>query len=117
MTGSLDPRVPEASAAGFATDMAVYERGRPSYPPDAVAWLVEGLGIGPGRRVVDLAAGPGKQTPLLVPPGADVTGPAGSGRLPVRAHPAAGGYGPAAAAGGWPAAAGGRAGSGRARRR
>jgi SAM-dependent methyltransferase len=65
--------VPEASAAGFATDMAVYERGRPSYPPDVVAWLVDGLGIGPGRRVVDLAAGTGKLTRLLVPTGADIT--------------------------------------------
>lgn len=73
MNGPLDDRVPEASAAGFAADMSVYERGRPSYPADAVAWLVDGLGIGPGRRVVDLAAGTGKLTRLLLPTGADVT--------------------------------------------
>lgn len=52
--------------------MSVYERGRPSYPADAVAWLVDGLGIGPGTTVVDLAAGTGKFTRLLLPTGADV---------------------------------------------
>lgn len=50
--------------------MSVYERGRPSYPADAVQWLVDGLAIGPGRDVVDLAAGTGKFTRLLVPTGA-----------------------------------------------
>jgi len=69
---TLDRRVPATSAAGFATDMSVYERGRPSYPADAVAWLVDGLAIGPGRDVVDLAAGTGKFTRLLLPTGARV---------------------------------------------
>jgi ubiquinone/menaquinone biosynthesis C-methylase UbiE len=73
VTEPLDPRVPQASAAGFSTDMAVYERGRPSYPDDVIEWLVEGLGIGAGRRVVDLAAGTGKLTRLLEPTGADIT--------------------------------------------
>lgn len=68
----LDPRVPPTSAAGFSVDMSVYERGRPSYPADAVAWLVGGLGIGPGADVVDLAAGTGKFTRLLVPTGARI---------------------------------------------
>ena len=56
--------VHEVAAAGFS-DPADYEAARPSYPPDAVAWLVENLRIGPGRRVVDLAAGTGKLTRLL----------------------------------------------------
>ncbi len=66
--------VHEAAAIGFgtATTAEAYERGRPSYHPEAVAWLVEGLGIGPGRRVVDLAAGTGKLTRLLLPTGADL---------------------------------------------
>jgi SAM-dependent methyltransferase len=68
-----DVRVPAASAAGFGGDMSVYERGRPSYPCDAVAWLVDGLGIGPGREVLDLAAGTGKLTRLLTSSGAHVT--------------------------------------------
>ena len=53
--------------------MSVYERGRPSYPADAVAWLVDGLTIAPGRSVLDLAAGTGKFTRLLVATGADIT--------------------------------------------
>jgi SAM-dependent methyltransferase len=61
-----------AAAVGFDQGAASYERGRPSYPPDAVRWLVDGLGIGPGRRVLDLAAGTGKFTRLLVPTGADL---------------------------------------------
>jgi len=58
--------VHEVAAAGFS-DAVDYEAARPSYPPDAVAWLVEHLRIGPGARVVDLAAGTGKLTRLLAP--------------------------------------------------
>ena len=61
-----------AAAVGFEQGAASYEQGRPSYPADTVEWLVEGLGIGPGRRVLDLAAGTGKFTRLLVPAGADL---------------------------------------------
>jgi SAM-dependent methyltransferase len=61
--------VHEIAAAGFS-DAADYEAARPSYPPDAVAWFVEHLRIGPGARVVDLAAGTGKLTRLLAPAGA-----------------------------------------------
>jgi SAM-dependent methyltransferase len=45
---------------------------RPEYPPEAVAWLVDRLGIGAGSVVVDLAAGTGKLTRALVPTGARV---------------------------------------------
>jgi len=61
---------PAARAFGAVADR--YERGRPGYPPDAVARVVAELGIGPGRRVLDLAAGTGKLTELLVPTGASV---------------------------------------------
>jgi SAM-dependent methyltransferase len=54
-------------AAGFARAADVYERARPEYPPEAVAWLVSRLGLGAGRVVVDVAAGTGKLMRLLVP--------------------------------------------------
>jgi SAM-dependent methyltransferase len=61
-----------AAAVGFDQGAEAYERGRPSYPADSVQWLVDGLGIGPGKRVLDLAAGTGKFTRLLVPTGAEL---------------------------------------------
>ncbi|HXS43099.1 MAG TPA: class I SAM-dependent methyltransferase [Solirubrobacteraceae bacterium] len=58
--------VHEAAATGFARSAGAYERGRPAYPPAAVAWLVARLGLARGATVVDLAAGTGKLTrPLL----------------------------------------------------
>jgi SAM-dependent methyltransferase len=63
--------VHEVAAAGFSNP-GDYEAARPSYPRDAVAWLVEHLRIEPGRKVVDLAAGTGKLTRLLIPAGADL---------------------------------------------
>ena len=61
-----------SAATGFSRSSAAYERGRPGYPPEAVAWLVERAGLGPGRRVLDLAAGTGKLTRELLGRGAEV---------------------------------------------
>jgi SAM-dependent methyltransferase len=61
--------VHEVAAAGFS-DAADYEAARPSYPPDAIAWLVEQLRVAPGTYLCDLAAGTGKLTRLLAPTGA-----------------------------------------------
>jgi SAM-dependent methyltransferase len=60
------------TALGFDRSADAYERGRPTYPAEAVAWLAGVLGLGPGTTVVDLAAGTGKLTRLLVPTGATV---------------------------------------------
>jgi SAM-dependent methyltransferase len=56
---------------GFA-EAQRYERGRPDYPREAVETIVRQLDLGPGRTVLDLAAGTGKLTRLLVPCGAHV---------------------------------------------
>jgi ubiquinone/menaquinone biosynthesis C-methylase UbiE len=56
----------------FETVAEVYERGRPPYADEAIAWIAERLGIGPGRRVLDLAAGTGKLARQLLPLGAEI---------------------------------------------
>jgi SAM-dependent methyltransferase len=52
----------------FGSEAAAYERGRPSYPPEAIDWL---LPAG-AREVLDLGAGTGKLTTRLVERGLDV---------------------------------------------
>jgi SAM-dependent methyltransferase len=60
------------AATAFSGAASVYERARPDYPPEALSWLGERLALGPGRRVLDLAAGTGKLTRGLVASGAEV---------------------------------------------
>lgn len=61
-----------AAAAGFSRAAATYETGRPDYPAALDGRLVETLGLGPGRRVVDLGAGTGKFVPRLLSTGSRV---------------------------------------------
>ncbi len=62
--------MPEALAFGpKAND---YEKGRPDYPASAISWLIGSLHINSSSTVVDLAAGTGKLTRLLLPTGARV---------------------------------------------
>jgi SAM-dependent methyltransferase len=65
-------RLHPAACTGFARSAAAYKRGRPGYPPDAIDFLAARLGLGPGRTVVDLAAGTGKLTRPLLATGAEV---------------------------------------------
>lgn len=58
----------KAQAASFGAAAATYERARPSYPAEAIDWLLP-----PGaRRVLDLGAGTGKLTRALRDRGLDV---------------------------------------------
>ena len=52
----------ESAAKGFAAGADAYEHERPEYSEEAIAKLVEELAIGPGTRVLDLAAVTGKLT-------------------------------------------------------
>jgi SAM-dependent methyltransferase len=60
------------AARGFDSAADVYERSRPGYPDDAVAWLAAQLGLRPGRTALDLAAGTGKLSRALAGAGARV---------------------------------------------
>ena len=64
--------VHHSAATGFARSVEAYERARPEYPPEAIAWLAEELDLRPGRTVVDLAAGSGKLTRPLAALGCEV---------------------------------------------
>jgi SAM-dependent methyltransferase len=61
-----DPQI-ERHAASFGRVADAYDRGRPPYPPAALAWLTEELDVTPASTVLDLAAGTGKLTDALAP--------------------------------------------------
>jgi SAM-dependent methyltransferase len=57
---------------GFTVEASTYARGRPEYPAELAQWLADDLGIKSGKVVIDLGAGTGKFTKLLVATGAEV---------------------------------------------
>ncbi len=57
-----------ARSLSFGPQAAAYERGRPSYPPEAIDWLLPTA----ARDVLDLGAGTGKLTTRLVERGLEV---------------------------------------------
>lgn len=67
-----NPSVHRAAAEGFASGAETYVRGRPDYPPAALDWLRNALGLEAGKTVVELGAGTGKFTKVLLATGAEV---------------------------------------------
>jgi len=65
---TADHRDKARQARSFGAAAEDYERGRPSYPPEAVAWLVPDE----ARSVVDIGAGTGKMTRALLSPEREV---------------------------------------------
>lgn len=61
-------RSQDEASLSFGSAAAAYERGRPTYPPEAIDWL---LPRG-AHKVLDLGAGTGKLTTRLVERGLDV---------------------------------------------
>ena len=59
--------VHETAARGFAAAAEGYERTRPDYPAEALDRLVQELEITPAAMVLDLGAGTGKLTRMLLP--------------------------------------------------
>ncbi len=60
------PRIHRAAAQGFDAAADLYEKARPSYPAEAVEFVVESLRLPADATVLDLAAVTGKFTRLLV---------------------------------------------------
>ena len=65
-----DPR--RERSLSFGSQAAAYERGRPSYPPEAVDWLLAPTDDWEAHDVLDLGAGTGKLTTRLVERGLHV---------------------------------------------
>lgn len=60
------------AATGFDRAADVYATSRPGYPDAIVDWLRHRLGIVPGTIVLEIGAGTGKFTEMLVKTGADI---------------------------------------------
>jgi SAM-dependent methyltransferase len=64
--------VHRAAATGFADGADIYAASRPTYPAEALDWLRDRIEIGPDSRVVEVGAGTGLFTRLLLETGAKV---------------------------------------------
>lgn len=62
--------VHDLAARGFEAAAEIYEQARPGYPRAAADLLVEVLGARPDSTIVDIGAGTGKLTRMLVATGA-----------------------------------------------
>src|SRR3546814_15057516 len=63
----------EEMSTSFGAAADTYEAGRPSYPAEAVAWMLEPVReAGRALRAADVGAGTGKLTRVIVESGAEV---------------------------------------------
>jgi SAM-dependent methyltransferase len=69
----MEFKIHPAALTGFGIEAQSYARGRPDYPDELLSWLRGSLELAPGRTAVDLGAGTGKFTKLLVQTGAEIT--------------------------------------------
>jgi ubiquinone/menaquinone biosynthesis C-methylase UbiE len=67
-----EPTTLHPLAQRFASVADVYDRGRPDYPPAAVGALAAELNLAPSAPVLDLGAGTGKLSRVLLACGLDV---------------------------------------------
>ncbi|MEU6170813.1 class I SAM-dependent methyltransferase [Streptantibioticus parmotrematis] len=72
-----NPSAPDAEqrarrASSFGAEAGAYAAHRPDYPREAVSWLLEPVAARPALKVLDLAAGTGKLTTVLLDMGLDV---------------------------------------------
>lgn len=68
--GLTDPR--SDAGAVFERVAETYDRGRPSYPPDAIIDLISRCGIGAESAVLEIGCGSGQFTRCLAPSGARI---------------------------------------------
>ncbi len=66
------PLIHRAAATGFADGADVYAASRPTYPDAALDWLGDRLSVGRDSQVVEVGAGTGLFTRLLLDTGASV---------------------------------------------
>lgn len=68
-----DPRLHPTAVSGFSSQAEAYAKARPEYPSEAATWLKDSLGLGPASHVLEVGAGTGNFTKLLVATGAEVS--------------------------------------------
>jgi SAM-dependent methyltransferase len=64
------PHVHPTATEGYSRAAEIYSRGRPDFPPQALAWLRTDLGMRAGMTAVEIGAGTGKFTRQLAATGA-----------------------------------------------